>query len=147
MNLPHAVPGWRTPLAGLAIAVFLLPCCQKNGNRPVVPVQGEVFYKGQPAQGAQVIFYLQNDPEPLPLNPHGKVQEDGSFQVSTYGRNDGLPEGDYVVTITWQRHKIQMREERAVGPDLLKGRYADPNKPRLRARIEKGMSTLRFDVE
>jgi hypothetical protein len=147
MNLPPVPPGCRTLLAGLAGALLLLPCCKKSDRRPVVPVQGEVFCKGKPAAKAQLTFYLQNDPEPLIPNPNCKAQADGSFQVTTYDPNDGLPEGDYVVTITWQKHQILMGEEKPVGDDILKGRYADPKTSTLRAKIRKGLSPLRYDVE
>jgi hypothetical protein len=123
----------------------------------VVKARGEVFVKdvkpgaaAQPAEDALVTFYLQNDPDPehpLPLNPSGKADQDGSFQVGTYDRNDGLPAGDYVVTITWQEHQTRMGEKRAVDPNFIDPKYADPKTSPLRAEVRKGMDPLRFEVE
>jgi hypothetical protein len=158
MNLSHAVPGWRTLLAGLAVALLLLPACKKSGRRPVVKVRGEVLVKdarpgtpAMPAEDAQLVFYLQNDPDPehpLPLNPSAKADKDGAFQVQTYGLNDGLPEGEYVVTITWREPQKRMGGIKEVDPNFLPEKYADPKTSPLRGiEIRKGMDPLHFEVE
>jgi hypothetical protein len=139
-------------LAVLVLAAALLSGgCRGKGRRPVVPIQGELVYKAggkeSPARGAVLTFYLQNDPEPLPLHPSTRVGEDGGFQVSTYDRNDGLPEGEYVVTVRWRKWIVEMNEEREHGPDLLSGKYSDPKTSTLRATVKKGMGPLRLEVE
>jgi hypothetical protein len=128
-------------------------CAGGKNRRPVVAVRGEVFVKSRgksaPPKGARVLFHIQNDDgEPLPLIPGGTVQEDGSFRVSTYEANDGLPVGDYKVTITWHKTQVLMGEEKPEGPDLLRGKYADPKKTRLVARVtSNGLEQSRFVLE
>jgi len=125
--------------------------CGKKGRRPVVPVRGEVVCKTKkgtvPTKGAQVEFYLQNDQgEPLPIRPVAKVRDDGTFEVCTYELNDGLPEGEYKVTVAWDKTVKFMGEDRPRG-SLVKDIYRDPNKTPLRATVKFGMESLRFEVE
>ena len=66
--------------------------------------------------------------------PRATVGADGTFQVSTYGENDGAPAGDYVILISWEAPNPT--NEEASGPDRLGGRYVDPAKSKLTAKIE-----------
>jgi len=145
----------RFLLVCLVLALVLLSNgCRAKGRRPVVPIRGELFARSEgktvPAAGAIVTFYLQNDPEPLPLHPSATVEKDGSFRPSTYDKNDGLPEGDYKVTVTWQRTRITMGVEKPYGPDRLKNKYKDSGTTPLRVTIKKGTEKeplVRLDVE
>jgi hypothetical protein len=59
------------------------------------------------------------------VRPTGIVQEDGSFELSTYGVKDGAPAGRYRVTLVWTRKKKgggDKDEEM-----LLPARYMDPS--------------------
>ena len=154
MKQSHASAGTRLVCAGLLVALGpFVGGCGGKGHRPVVPVRGEVFVKAkgkrEPAKGARILFHIQNDDgEPLPLVPGGTVQDDGSFQVSTYAANDGLPVGEYKVTITWQKTKIYMGEARAAGPDLLRGKYMNPKQTPLHARVtSEGLDPRTFELD
>ena len=94
----------------------------------------EVLVNGQPATGAVVCFHPTGG-EPLPLVPTGEVQDDGSFVLSTYKPGDGVPEGEYVVTVVWKEKQRALGKWRDVGPDKLKGTYADKSKSALRVHI------------
>jgi hypothetical protein len=147
--------------AGLGL---LLPALRKRWKpqRPTVRFRGEVRYLGPklPVNGLareyelDLYFYLQDDPEPLPLNPGAKVrlpggvpEDNGAFRVSTYTMDDGLPEGRYKVTATLRKTTVRMATKVPSGPDLLGGRYGDPRKTPLEVTIKKGMGAVRLEVK
>src|SRR5262245_3832347 len=150
MKPPPAVPA-TTFLIGLFFLAVLVSGCGRK-ERPTIPVQGEVVYTDRNGakvspEGAMLTFYLQDDPNPLPLHPTARVEKDGTFQVSTYATNDGLPEGEYRVTASWQDFKVVMGQEQPKGPDKLKNKYGDPNTTPLRATVKKGMASLRYELQ
>jgi hypothetical protein len=110
-----------------AIAVTTaIPGCTKSEDRPALhSVRGFVYYNKSPATGAQVMLH------PLPLKkgdwharrPAGRVERDGSFQITTYTLHDGVPAGEYALTVVWSG------EEVSPGPDLLGYRYRDAAHP------------------
>ncbi|HEX4069989.1 MAG TPA: hypothetical protein VHX68_02425 [Planctomycetaceae bacterium] len=75
-----------------------------KGKLPVFPVKGKVMMDGQPMAGATVLFYpTQEFPKgAAQQRPRAVVEDDGTFQVSTYGTNDGAPAGEYKVTVSWK---------------------------------------------
>jgi hypothetical protein len=135
---------------GLALVVLGQASCRAKRERPpVVPVRGEVFYRGQPAVGATVCLVSLDDP--WGASPHGAVDADGAFQVSTYQLNDGAPSGNYAATIVWRgpnpRAEGEGDDDRQ-GPDYLAGRYTDPQSSPWRVTIGREPVRLeRFDVE
>ena len=100
------------PRQGPAAAVlFAAGClghvlgCTPSHERSVFPVKGQVFVRSQPAAGARVILRPMENANPEEWTagyPRGMVADDGSFQVSTYGSDDGAPAGDYVVLVEWR---------------------------------------------
>ncbi len=69
----------------------------------------------------------------MPTLSQAISQPDGKFEIATYQKGDGIPIGEYVLTVSW-------REFNAVsmsygGPDKLNKRYSDPKQ-----------STLKFSV-
>jgi hypothetical protein len=50
---------------------------------------------------------------------------DGAFQVSTFGKYDGAPAGEYAVTLVWPEYN----DAGEAGADRLKGRFATATKP------------------
>ena len=110
--------------------------CGSNGNRvPVFEVEGSVVVDGQPAQHAQVYFHPEDKSQKL--FPHGEVDENGTFQLSTYEMNDGAPVGSYLVTIVWQDPPPPGSSIDAPrGPDKLEGMYADKKSSQLRVEIK-----------
>ena len=121
----------------LAVPVVLVcaSCGTKDDGRvPVYPVTGQVLVNGKPANHAQVFFHPQ-DPS-CKLFPHGRVDSDGSFQLSTYELNDGAPAGDYLVAIVWQDPPPPgSAPDAPEGPDRLKARYADSRKSKLQVQV------------
>src|SRR5207249_3372518 len=99
------------------------------------PVHGEVYFDGQPASGAMVHFHPLNDEERAPA--FAEVKADGSFELSTFGTNDGAEEGDYVVTVNW-RTEERVDGDIIVSPDRMGERYAKRELSTLKATVTEG---------
>lgn len=69
---------------------------------PAEPVFGTVMLRGMPIAGANVVFYRldPNQAGRAQRTGDAKTHEDGSYALSTYGRFDGAPTGEYVVVVT-----------------------------------------------
>ncbi len=79
-------------LTVLSVVGFLCGCTQTPS---VVPVSGKVLYNGEPLPFGIVMFQPEKGQA-----AQGEIQPDGSFQLSTYGPNDGAVPG---------RHKVSVR--------------------------------------
>ena len=87
-------------LAMTAIMVALF-----GGHGPqLYPVRGQVFYEGQPAVGALVVFLPQDPTSPQTHVASAIVADDGSYSLGTNKAMDGAMAGPYVVTIWKQRN-------------------------------------------
>src|SRR5262245_41415792 len=75
--------------------------CGSDGRKPVFPVSGKVTWDGRPARGATVVFHPVTDNGPDAVRPRGKVNADGSLEVTTYAAKDGAPAGEYKLTVEW----------------------------------------------
>jgi hypothetical protein len=124
----------RFPMGMLACAALLLSslagCTQGPPKEAVFPVHGQLLFDKEPATGAVVWLNPVNlldekDPKVLAetLRPRGIVQEDGSFEVSTYGTNDGAPPGKYLISIHWTKSTGHGDDG---GQSLLPPSYQDP---------------------
>jgi hypothetical protein len=94
------VPGslWR-PSPGFAawLSVFVLlavstGCGDKTG---AVPVTGKVSYNGEPLKNGTVMFI----PDGGGTAATGEIQPDGTFQLTTFRKDDGAVPGDYTVVV------------------------------------------------
>jgi hypothetical protein len=135
--------GGRCALAAacLVLAVGLVGCGGNSKGVTLYTVRGKVLYKGEPAEGADVVFQLKNDTNKDPLRPTGKVRSDGSFLLSTFRLDDGAPAGDYGVLIRWYKegkvgHDKGKKRGHNVPVDFLQDRYADPASPRFTATVK-----------
>ena len=110
----------------ISLAFGIAGCSPKRPQ--VYPVHGEVFWEGKPAVGALVYLHPCND---APSNetpakqsrPMGRVKADGSFDVSTYGTNDGAPIGRYRISLVWTESIAPGSSEEV---DLIPPEYANP---------------------
>jgi len=134
------------------VKLLLLACvvlgagCEKPApqNKPVYPVHGSAVFNGKPPVGATVIF------NPLPLDrmatpSRGMVKADGSFQLSTYGSEDGAPEGEYAVTLYWPGKRTGKKaesEDEEIPPDQLGNRYFDAASSKIKVQVKAGENKL-----
>jgi hypothetical protein len=121
----------------LSAALLVIGCSGGGPPKKVCyPVKGELTVAGKPAEGATIILQPR-EANPTDWSagfPRATVGGDGKFQVSTYGENDGAPAGEYVILVTWEAPNPT--NEEASGPDRLGGRYIDPEKSKLTAKVE-----------
>lgn len=116
---------------GLAIACCLgLASC--GGDRPprltVYPANGTVLLNGQPLANATLLFHSEfrlegPDGKPAPV-PGAYSNAQGEFVVSTYDPGDGLPEGEYRVTVSCDDRSGKLVKDSY--PELLPASYQDP---------------------
>lgn len=127
--------GFRCLPIAIVLFISFSGCGSKRNRVPVYLVQGSVLVDGQPAEHARVFFHPEDKSQKL--FPHGEVDEDGKFQLSTYELNDGAPAGSYRVTIVWQDPPPPGSAADAPrGPDKLDGVYADKSTTELRVDID-----------
>jgi hypothetical protein len=121
------------------LALAALSCGDGETRKPVYPVRGQLFADGKPAAGAYALFHPASDADPHATRPHGQVDQDGTFVLSTYGANDGAPVGDYIVTLEW-RKTVPGHGPR--GPSLLPAEYGTPKESPLRASVKAESNNL-----
>jgi hypothetical protein len=119
-------PRWQiVALLTMAALVVSLGGCQSGPKEPVYPVKGQLFIDDKPAKGAVVWFNPVDAPEPDKLKPaadprpSGIVEEDGSFEVSTYGSKDGAPAGRYRIGVMWAKTMGGDEEQRLLSLDFM----------------------------
>jgi hypothetical protein len=127
------------------LAVGWLTGCGENDTRvDVYPVKGKVLVGGQPAEGAQVVFYPQS-PElqgpGMPV-PEGTTDSDGQFELQSFDPADGAPAGDFNVTVSWPEPTPENFSGIIDPKDRLGGRYVDPQRSGLTVTVEKGGGEL-----
>ncbi|MBS0266480.1 MAG: hypothetical protein JSS02_31400 [Planctomycetes bacterium] len=139
-----------------ACFAFIAGC--GSSPEPLVVVRGMVLVNGQPAAGARVTFHPAEGGKPvfepaktvaagkitppeLSLMPWAIAEADGSFEVTTFEPYDGIPAGDYLVTVSWAP-QISGGSEPEEGPDRLPPRFQDPKTSGLSVTVEPGETEL-----
>src|SRR5688572_19943431 len=90
------------PASALIALVALTGCGKAEKRVTVVPVSGNILFRGKPPAGAQIVLHpVSGATSDAIVAPVGLVKDDGSFQISTYAEGDGAPAGDYTATIQW----------------------------------------------
>ena len=109
------------------------------------PAGGMVTLDGQPLPRADVTLYRYMEiTKTYRAISDGWTDESGRFQLSTYTRFDGAPEGEYVVTVRPAPKLIQLGEpaEKSSIPE----RYTAPARSPLRVKITPATNDLKLDL-
>jgi len=127
----------------LVAAGLLLTGCGRSGPPRVAThrAAGSVTYQGQPVAGAFVALHPKDQTLSSAPTPTATVQPDGTFSLTTYDAGDGVPEGDYVVTLQW-RKTVKSGRDYALGPNLLPAKYARPDTSDIVVRIAAGQTEI-----
>ena len=125
--------------ACLALAALSAGC--GPGQKPVVPVRGEVLVDGRPAVHALVTFHPVTTDGRTTVQPIGSVDDSGHFTLTSYASGDGAPEGEYRVTVAWFLSSGQPGDD-SPPTNYLPGRYARPDTTPLHAVVRKGVVDL-----
>jgi hypothetical protein len=122
----------------LAIASLTLLGSGCSGSNGYYPVTGKVLHQGEPARGATVYFYSQEQTDRMKEHvPQGVVGDDGSFTLASPAGSGARP-GSYAVLIEWKKGAGQFRG-RGPGlgsPDRFNGRFMDPKRPVFRTEVK-----------
>lgn len=133
--------------AVLALAWLTLAAGCGSGQMPVAPVQGKVLYRGKPLEFGSVIFQPQAGPA-----ASGPIQPDGSFRLSTYGRDDGAVIGKHRVLVTCYENQRpggappDPHKEPGAGHTLIPPVYATFNSP-LEIEVKRGLEPVTFELK
>lgn len=128
------------------VSFCFLPVACSSPPPEVHQVSGEVFLDGKPASGAVVHFHPVDNAEGSAA--FATVKEDGSFELSTYGSEDGAEAGKYRITLVWFDETQGEERETIYGPDRFGDRYSNPKTSGLNATVRAGENdTLRFDLK
>jgi hypothetical protein len=128
------------------IALVLVGGCGKKkrpNELPVYSVKGRVTFKGEPMPFAVVTFWPANQPFAQALKSRAAADKDGNYQLTTYERNDGVPEGEYAVILYVPLKEPDPSElEPPNVPDKLNRAYLDPAKSKLRYTVKPEPNTI-----
>ncbi len=118
-------------------AATLVGC---DSNRiPLEPTTGTLTINGSPPVGAIVGLHpVSGDFDERGSRPAGQVKEDGTVTFSTYASGDGVPAGDYKVTINWPQNPAGPDP----GEDRLWGKCLLPAKTPLSISVKEGENVL-----
>lgn len=108
---------------------------------PVYPVTGKVTYQGKVPAGASVALHAVNGGVEG-VAPTGRVNEDGSFEITVYEPGDGAPEGDYVATIQWFKVVRDPAGGGAPGPNVLPKKYASAVTSPIKVSVKGGPTEI-----
>ena len=128
----------------LTLAV-LSGCSKPPDDMPKVelhPFSGMLNVAGKPATGAMLTLHPVGDSTLGVVTPHGKVDENGLFILTTYTNADGAPAGKYKVTVSWADVINPGASEPEHGPEKLPRRYQDKDTSGLELNIEPGVSEV-----
>jgi len=128
-------------LAVILVGLVTVTACKDDGRVKVYPVQGKVLVAGAPAGGARVVFYPQSDElkKPGMPVPEGMTDSQGVFKLRSYKADDGAPAGEFKVSVIWfEPQKDGSIVDSPSAKDRLAGRYSNPQKSNLSAKVEKG---------
>lgn len=123
-------------LAVMLAVVMLSGCGHEGWKAKTYATRGTVIVNGAPAENVIVMFHSQGKPMDVRQSvPYGLTSADGAFEMTTYEKGDGVPAGEYGLTLYWPMGKGN-------SPDRLAGAYLDPANPMMMVTIEKKRNEL-----
>jgi hypothetical protein len=155
-------------LIAICLVTLLASGCGSGGGKQrakVYKVTGKVTYLNAPLIGATVSFAPRGD-GPAAI---GRTNDQGEFQLTTYGGNDGAAEGDYAVLVALIVAPEDAVPAEAHGTDpsvnysssashgggsgkktgsMLPTKYSDMNQTPLSAKVEpSGANNFTFEIK
>lgn len=110
-----------------------------SGRLPTYPVAGKVQYRnGKPVRGGVIEFRSEN-PAAEGLNARGQIADDGSFRLSTYGKDDGAIEGQHrAIVVPAISEAMKKDDEKRPPPRLIAARYQSFERSGLQFTVQPG---------
>lgn len=129
--LRRIVPG-----GGLAVLCGMFLGCGGGDGLTKHPVTGTVLVNGKPQAGIVVRFHATNPTASgNAASPAGVTDENGSFTLSTNGKDDGAVAGEYAVTFSWTGVSANGSTPT---PDRFGGRFGNPAASQFKATVSEG---------
>ena len=133
--LRFSVNTWQLSLVALSLVSCSIGCTKASSG--LVQVTGKVLVDGKPAEGASLMFFPAPPGEPNNIAA-GVVDGTGQYTLVT-NLQSGVNPGKYKVTVVWPEPPPKNNKTFSLSskdpPDLLKSKYADPNKTTLSADV------------
>lgn len=131
---------------GAYLLMWAVVICGCGSGKPawerVHPISGTLRFGGQPIAGAMLVFYPKDPSVPESVRPIGKTDASGNFDIGTYSVDDGIPTGDFDVTVTWNP-LVDVGAGPAPGPNQLPIRYSNRQTSQLTVSISSDDSELK----
>lgn len=123
-------------------AVLIVAGCSSGDSRlKVYPVRGKIAFEGQPIRGGFVVAHPKNLSQPSDVRATAQIQQDGSFELTTYDAGDGAPAGEYVLTVEWTPvHQVGGDYVRT--QNVLPPKYSQPTTSDLVIQVAEGTADL-----
>lgn len=132
-------------MGGTLLAVGLA-AAWNNDQRQLQPVAGRILLDGRPPAGAVVRFHPAVPHRWFYVTPSGTVDHTGAYIVTT-GRGQGIPAGEYRVTLLW-RPTVVGDNGLEQSDNILPQRYASSLATPLNAVVVTGNNKLpTFEVD
>lgn len=133
----------RAALVALATLTLAAVGCGGKAEAervPVYPVEGTVTLKGQPMPGAFIVLHPKTPNDKAPA-PRAEITKEGALRVSTYDAGDGAPEGEYVLTIQWNK-LVKNGADVVAGPNVVPAKYSKPETSGIVVQVAAGPNSL-----
>jgi hypothetical protein len=152
-------------LALVVFATMIGACSSRSGRAPTYPVTGTVTMKGQPLEGATVVFVPAEGATHEPAS--GITDAAGKFKLSTFLADDGAQEGDYRIKVSKfdirkptkeeqdkyisieEEQKMQFGDEKPTPPakNVLNPKYANETTSGFTFTVKKGENSVELKLE
>jgi hypothetical protein len=147
MNRVSQTAAGRLCLAAILVPIVALSlsgCGEKSDVPETAEASGVVMFKGEPFEGAEVMFHPQDGGNPA----HAMTDEDGRFVLTTYDEGDGAVPGEHKVTIMYFPAESLPGMEAETGGSMLPEKYAAIANTPLTAEVKAGEENeFTFELE
>ena len=140
MNLSHCLKRGLILTIGLIGVTVAALCC---GCSNKVPLRGKVTFvdDGSPLTRGTVCFVTGQ------FVARGYLSDDGTYRVSSTGRNDGLPKGKYKVFLVGTELVSADGSGNSTYTPLIDSRYDSPDTSDIEFEVDGAVRRFDFSVE
>lgn len=140
----QAVQRMKVRVVLVLSSLLLLAGCGGESS-DLVQATGTITVDGKPAAGAGVIYFPSTATDATTV-ASGAADQNGKYTLMSDVK-PGIAPGNYKVSVIWRDPAKQNESAMSMGeikdpPDLLKGRYADPNRSKLTAEVTESTTEL-----
>ena len=103
-----------------------------------IAVSGVVTYQGKPLPDAKIMFYPTEGMKPAT----GSADASGKFQLSTFGKNDGVLPGEHKVTVTAYESTTEGLSMKSAIPE----KYTNPSSTPLVVNVSESENEVKLEL-